>query len=127
VFYIINVDILYICLFVYCLEVSELKENEFIFNCPVPKDVDYTLILNFSTNILTYDSKTSMKYISEQWRDKVTFNPKNGTVKLSPLNEEHLGTYTCESTTDEEKYIVQASVSSRGISTFLYQLQVLFM
>ncbi|CAM4722955.1 unnamed protein product [Leuciscus chuanchicus] len=98
--------------------VSELPENEFILRCPVPKDVNYTLILKFSTTVLTYDSKTSMKEISEQWRDKVAFNPENGTVKLSHLNEEQLGTYTCESiSADEDRYIMQASVSSRGSET----------
>lgn len=51
--------------------VSELPENEFLFKCPVPKDVNYTLILKLSTTVLTYDSKTSIKEISEQWRDKV--------------------------------------------------------
>lgn len=128
-YYVINVcfvvkyafKIFYTCFFVVkCLAVSELPENEFLFKCPVPKDVNYTLILKLSTTVLTYDSKTSIKEISEQWRDKVIFNPENETVKLSHLNKEQLGTYTCESTSaDEDRYIMQASVSSRSMSTFL--------
>ncbi|KAK7118465.1 hypothetical protein R3I94_022081 [Phoxinus phoxinus] len=98
--------------------VSELPENEFIFKCPVPKDVNYTLILQFSTTVLTYDSKTSMKEISEQWKDKVTFTPENGEVKLSLLNKEQLGRYTCESTSaDGDRHIMQALVSSRDLET----------
>lgn len=61
-----------------------------------------------------------MKFISEQWRDKVTFHPENGTIKLSHLNQEQLGTYTCESTTAQYRYITQTKLPSRGnISTFL--------
>ncbi|XP_050954387.1 HERV-H LTR-associating protein 2 isoform X2 [Labeo rohita] len=94
-------------------QASEVK-NEFIFKCPVPKDFDYTLTLRSSTNILTYDSKTSMKEISEQWRNKVTFHPENGTIILSDLNQEQMGTYTCESTTAHNRYITQAKIQSSG-------------
>ncbi|KAK2870162.1 hypothetical protein Q8A67_024554 [Cirrhinus molitorella] len=92
---------------------SELK-NEFIFKCPVTKDFHYTLTFNFSTIILRYDSKTSKEEITEQWRDKVTFHPEDGTIKLSNLNQEQMGTYTCESTTAQNKYITQATVQSNG-------------
>uniref|UniRef100_A0A673JBZ4 HERV-H LTR-associating 2b, tandem duplicate 2 n=1 Tax=Sinocyclocheilus rhinocerous TaxID=307959 RepID=A0A673JBZ4_9TELE len=94
---------------------SELSENEFTFECPVTKDFNYSLTLSFSTTILKYDSKTSMKEISEQWRDKVIFHPENGTIKLSHLNQEQLGTYTCESTTAQNRYITQTKLPSRGL------------
>uniref|UniRef100_A0A672T0N0 HERV-H LTR-associating 2b, tandem duplicate 2 n=1 Tax=Sinocyclocheilus grahami TaxID=75366 RepID=A0A672T0N0_SINGR len=94
---------------------SELSENEFTFECPVTKDLNYSLTLSFSTTILKYDSNTSMKEISEQWRDKVTFHPENGTIKLSHLNKEQLGTYTCESTTAQYRYITQTKLPSRGL------------
>lgn len=104
----------------YFLAASELSENEFTFECPVTKDFNYTLTLSFSTTILKYDSKTSLEEISEQWRDKVTFHPENGTIKLSHLTQEQLGTYTCESTTAHYRYITQTKLPSRGnISTFL--------
>uniref|UniRef100_A0A8C1GJ00 HERV-H LTR-associating 2b, tandem duplicate 2 n=2 Tax=Cyprinus carpio TaxID=7962 RepID=A0A8C1GJ00_CYPCA len=93
---------------------SELSENEFIFECPVTKDFNYTLSLSFSDTILKYDSKTSRKEITEQWRDKVTFDPEKGTIKLSHLNQEQLGTYTCESTTAQYRYITQTTLPSRG-------------
>lgn len=96
------------------LAASELPEDEFSFECPVAKDFNYTLTLSFSTTILSYDSKTSVKDISEQWRDKVTFDPEKGTIKLSHLNQEQLGTYTCESTTAQYRYITQTKLPSRG-------------
>ncbi len=103
------------------LAASELTENEFTFECPVTKDSNYTLTLSFSsTTVLKYDSKTSLEDISEQWRDKVTFHPENGNIKLSHLNQDQLGTYTCESTTAQYRYITQTKLPSRGnISTFL--------
>ncbi|KAF4095779.1 HERV-H LTR-associating protein 2 [Onychostoma macrolepis] len=96
---------------------SELSENEFTFECPVTKDFNYTLTLSFSSTVLKYDSKTSMEEISEQWRDKVTFHPENGTIKLSHLNQEQLGTYTCESTTAQYRYITHTKLPSRGVGT----------
>lgn len=118
--YILN----FFCIYLAASEV----ENEFIFQCPVPKDFDYTLTLRSSTNILTYDSKTSMKEISEQWRNKVTFHPENGTIILSDLNQEQMGTYTCESTTAHNRYTTQAKIQSSGnISKFLLSmLQIQF-
>ncbi|XP_073687067.1 V-set domain-containing T-cell activation inhibitor 1 isoform X2 [Garra rufa] len=98
---------------------SELN-NEFIFKCPITKDLDYTLTLSFSTTILRYDSKTSMKDIPMQWRDKVTFHPENGSIILSHLNQEQMGTYTCESTTAQYRYITQTKLPPRGLGTGAY-------
>uniref|UniRef100_A0A671QRT1 HERV-H LTR-associating 2b, tandem duplicate 2 n=1 Tax=Sinocyclocheilus anshuiensis TaxID=1608454 RepID=A0A671QRT1_9TELE len=99
---------------------SELSKNEFIFKCPVTKDFNYTLILSLSTTIMRYYCKTSMKNISEQWRDKVTFHPENGSIILSHLNQEQLGTYTCESATAQYRYITQTKVQSRGLGMKVY-------
>uniref|UniRef100_A0A9J7YJG5 HERV-H LTR-associating 2b, tandem duplicate 2 n=2 Tax=Cyprinus carpio TaxID=7962 RepID=A0A9J7YJG5_CYPCA len=100
---------------------SELSANEFIFKCPVTKDFNYSLTLRFSDTILTYDRKNSMEDISEQWRDKVAFHREDGSIKLSHLNQEQLGTYTCESTTAQYRYITQTKVqSSRGLGNEVY-------
>lgn len=86
---------------------QELPVDEYSFECPVTKGFDYTL--NFlTTTVLKYDSNTSS--IHDQWKGKITVNPKTGTVKVSHLNEEQSGEYTWKCTTAQYRLIQKTTL-----------------
>lgn len=89
--------------------------NEDTFKCPVTKDHNYNITLNFDTTVLSYDSQTSSKLISDQWKNRITLFEDTGVVKLNNLNnKEHSGTYTCISSTGQNKYIIHTVVTLTG-------------
>ncbi|XP_073669227.1 uncharacterized protein [Paramisgurnus dabryanus] len=92
--------------------------NEDTFKCPVSKDHNYNFTLNFDTTVLSYDSQTSTKLISDQWKNRIIFSPEDtGVVKLNGLNnKEHSGTYTCMSSTAQNKYIIHTVVTLTGVT-----------
>ncbi|XP_065114428.1 uncharacterized protein [Paramisgurnus dabryanus] len=92
--------------------------NEDTFKCPVTEDHNYNITLNFDTAVLSYDSQTSTKLISDQWKNRNTFPPEDtGVVKLNGLNnKEHSGTYTCMSSTAQNKYIIHTVVTLTGVT-----------
>lgn len=94
-----------------------LSGTEDTFKCPVTKDQNYNTTLIFETTILHYDSQTSEKQILDQWRNKITFPSEDtGAVKLSSLNQkQHSGTYTCDSTTANTRYIIHTKVTLTGV------------
>ncbi|XP_073719978.1 uncharacterized protein hhla2b.2 [Misgurnus anguillicaudatus] len=87
--------------------------NEVTFKCPVTKDHNYNFTLNFDTTVLSYNSQTSTKLISDQWKNRIVFPSEDtGAVKLNGLNnKEHSGTYTCMSSTAQNKYIIHTVVT----------------
>lgn len=91
-----------------------------ILPCPFTKNNSF--ILTFSTTVLSYDSKNSKQQIHDEWKDKVSFSPEDGTVKLHNLDKEHRGTYTCKTTSAQQITTKQIS----GKQPIIIMLLVVF-
>lgn len=92
---------------------------------PCPFTNNNSFILTLSTTVLSYDSKDSKQQIHDEWKDKASFSPEDGTVKLHNLNKEHTGTYTCKTTTAQNITLTSTKQILSGKQTIIRMLKFL--